>query len=83
MDLKTKNNKNMELIKLTSVAGTEALYVNPNHIGHIYQILETREENRVIQARTRVGLTTHKGGFLVKETPEQIIKLITNNLTIQ
>ena len=72
----------MKLIKLTSV-GTEVLYVNPNHIGHIYPILETREENRVIQERTRVGLTTHKGGFLVKETPEQIIELITNNLTIK
>ena len=73
----------MELIKLTSTTGTEELYVNPNHIGHIYRILETREEDRVIKERTRVGLTTHKGGFLVQETPEQIIKLITNNLTIK
>ena len=65
------------LIKLTFANRKEYLYVNPNQIGHCYRVPEKTEHARTIAEHTRLGITTHNnGGFEVKETPEQIIKLI-------
>lgn len=68
----------MKFIKLTSLKGKKAIYVNPVHIGHMYRNEETILYGRVDEEEhTRVGVITHNnGGLLVVETPEQIIKLI-------
>jgi hypothetical protein len=70
----------MKLIKLTTFfrGVEEAVYVNPNHIGHFYNVPEIIEYGRVEKRQhTRVGVTTHNnGGFEVLESVEQIIKLI-------
>lgn len=67
----------MKLIKLTFANRREFLYVNPDHIGHCYRVPEETEYSKVIAEHTRLGVTTHNnGGFVVKETPEQIITLI-------
>ena len=56
----------MKFIKLTSSTGNE-IVVNVACIGHMYKDND----------HTRVGVTTHNnGGFTVKETIEEILKLI-------
>jgi hypothetical protein len=67
----------MKLIKLTTFHRDveEPLYVNPLHIGHMYNVPETKNPKK--RQHTRVGVTTHNnGGFEVMETLEQINKLI-------
>lgn len=69
----------MKLIKLTTFYRNveEPLYVNPLHIGHMYNVPESIENYRTKRQHTRVGVTTHNnGGFEVIETLEQINKLI-------
>ena len=69
----------MKLIKLTTfyLNVEEELYVNPMHIGHMYNVPEKIENYRIKRQHTRIGITTHNnGGFEVLETLEQIIKLI-------
>jgi hypothetical protein len=69
----------MKLIKLTTfyLNKKEELYVNPMHIGHMYNVPEEIKNNRVIPQHTRVGVTTHNnGGFEVLESTEEIIRLI-------
>ena len=71
----------MKLIKLTTFYDglEEPLYVNPNHIGHMYLVPAESVSNglRRREEHTKIGITTHNnGGFKVLETPEQIIKLI-------
>jgi hypothetical protein len=67
----------MRLIKLTSINGG-FIYVNIEHIGHMYQESEKKEYGRVKdEAHTKIGVTTHNnGGFKVAEDIEQILKLI-------
>ena len=69
----------MKLIKLTLANGVEDVYINPDHIGHCYRVPEEIENyTKTIAEHTAVGVTTHNnGGFKIKQTPEQIIKLIT------
>ena len=69
----------MKFIKLTNLAGNP-IYVNPEHIGHMYVISETSEYGKIKKEKhTRLGVTTHNnGGFEVKETPEEIIKKINS-----
>jgi hypothetical protein len=67
------------LIKLTlgKHEPSGIVYINPDHIGHCYRVPEKTEYSKVIAEHTRLGVTTHNnGGFVVRETPEQIIKLI-------
>lgn len=65
------------LVKLTFANRKEFVYINPDHIGHCYRVPEETERSRTIVEHTMVGVTTHNnGGFAVKETPEQIKKLI-------
>ena len=70
----------MKFIKVTSLKDKKAIYINPVHIGHMYRSAEARSYGRVDQEEhTRVGVITHNnGGLLVVETPEQIMKLISN-----
>ena len=82
----TKGN-NMKLIKLTlmnpnhysSINEAGDIYINPDNIGHCYRVPEKTENYpKTIAEHTVVGVTTHNnGGFKIKQTPEQIIKLIT------
>jgi hypothetical protein len=67
----------MKLIKLTSLQDGKNIYVNPELIGHIYEVEETKEYNVIRTPKhTVIGVTTHNnGGFKVKETPEQIFKM--------
>ena len=68
----------MKIIKLTSLNDNTSIYVNIQHIGHFYRNADKMNYGRVEKpAHTRLGITTHNnGGFEVKETPEQIIKLM-------
>lgn len=72
----------MKLITLTNRHG-DKIYINIEQIGHFYQEIESgnwggEERGRKI---TIVGAVTHNnGGFKVLETPEEIMKLIKENL---
>lgn len=74
----------MKLIALTSIHDHKTIWINPEHIGHLYAKEAKMEYGRIqSQACTRVGVTTHNnGGFEVKETPEEIIALISKSATI-
>lgn len=68
----------MKIIKLTSINDeAESIYVNVDHIGHMYEVKETVEWGKVVKkAYTKVGVDTHRnGGFEVKETVECIVKV--------
>jgi hypothetical protein len=66
----------MKLIKLTSINNTGDIYVNVEHIGHMYEVKEKISYGRVeVEAHTVVGVVTHNnGGFRVKETVKLIVK---------
>ena len=65
----------MKLIKLTSLNGTGNVYVNADHIGHIYQVKETYG-SKAKPKHTRIGVLTHNnGGFEVTETVDTILKM--------
>jgi hypothetical protein len=68
----------MKMIKLTSLKDSKPVFINPNFIGHLYRVPEKRSYGSVDELEhTTVGVTTHNnGGFRVKETIEQILKLI-------
>jgi|688.fasta_scaffold2673410_2 hypothetical protein len=66
----------MKLIELTLKNNTP-VWINPEHIGHLYVEESYVEPNKTIPVSTRIGITTHNnGGLTVKQTPEQIITLI-------
>jgi hypothetical protein len=56
----------MIFIKLTNLSG-DPIYVNPQHIGHMYPIREKSEYGKITKpAHTRLGVVTHNnGGFEV------------------
>lgn len=69
----------MKLIKLTTkyLGVKEDLYLNPSHIGHIYDVPEKMEYNRLKERHTRIGCLTHNnGGFEVLETVEEVVNMI-------
>ena len=68
----------MNFIKLTLATDNSTIFVNPDHIGHFYSETETAPFGTISnKTATRVSTITHNnGGFQVKETPAQIIKLI-------
>lgn len=70
--------KIIKLTSLTSLNGSNTIYINTECIGHFYEIGEKISYGSVDKPKhTRVGVTTHNnGGFEVKESTEQIIKLI-------
>jgi hypothetical protein len=71
-------NKNMKVIKLTSVSDKSPIYINPEMIGHLYEVKEKIDYGSVTKsAHTRLGVVTHNnGGFEVIETVDEIMKLI-------
>ena len=69
----------MKLIKLTSANNTGDIYINVEHIGHMYEVKEkVLYDGRVEkEAYTKIGTLTHNnGGFEVKETVTQIVNII-------
>ena len=59
----------MKTIKLTNANDGGEIYINVEQIGHYY-------DNK-IRKNTTVGVTTHNnGGFSVKETADEIHKMI-------
>lgn len=57
----------MKFIKLTSKKMNKPVYININRIGDFYEY----------DGGTSVGVTTHNnGGFEVKESVEEVLKLI-------
>ena len=66
----------MKLIKLTSANNTGSIYVNVEHIGHMYEVKDKVEYGKVtVERHTVVGVVTHNnGGFRVKETVKDIVK---------
>ena len=69
----------MKIIKVTSFKEQSPIYVNVEQIGHFYRIPEEVEYGYVkTEEHTRLGVTTHNnGGFAIAETPEKLIKLIS------
>ena len=67
----------MKIIKLTS-PDKSLIYINVEHIGHFYEVAAKIEYGRVEKEKyTKVGVRTHNnGGFRIKETVEQVLKLI-------
>lgn len=57
----------MKFIKVISRNTNEYTYININHIGHVYSY----------KGVTTIGVTTHNnGGFEVRETVDEVLKLI-------
>ena len=67
----------MKFIKVTDLNG-DPIFINPQHIGHMYEVKEKIDYGSVTKPRhTRMGVVTHNnGGFEVKETPQEIMKKI-------
>jgi hypothetical protein len=73
----TKKIKVMKLIKVTSLSTGKPIYINIEHIGHLYRSISSKTEH------TRIGVTNHNnGGFEVVESTEQIFKLIEKTKSI-
>jgi hypothetical protein len=55
----------------------DEIYINIDHIGHVYWVPQKIEYGRIEdEAHTVIGVTTHNnGGLRVKETPKQIFEL--------
>ena len=72
----------MKMIKLTSNSDGESIYINVEHIGHMYEVKDKMVYNSVEKkAHTKIGVVTHNnGGFEVKETVKQIVKIITSRM---
>lgn len=68
----------MRFIKLTSFSTKTPIYVNVDHIGHVFSV-EARYEGASLMkdVYTRVGVTTHNnGGLSVIESAEQVMELM-------
>jgi hypothetical protein len=71
----------MKLIKLTSINNTGSIYVNVECIGHMCEVKDKVEYGGkvTVEKHTVVGVVTHNnGGFRVKETVKDIMKIIEN-----
>ena len=67
-----------KFIQVTSLSNGGKILVNVRHIGHFYETEEKIEYGKVTKPKhTRFGVTTHNnGGFEVKETVDEILKMI-------
>lgn len=67
-----------KFIQVTSLSDGGKILVNVRHIGHFWESSEKIEYGRVEKPKhTRLGVTTHNnGGFEVKETVDEILKMI-------
>jgi hypothetical protein len=72
----------MWMIKVTPLKGNTPIYINVDMIGHFYEVEETRSYGTGTVDKpkhTKIGVTTHNnGGFEVKETANELAKLIIN-----
>ena len=70
----------MKVIKLTS-RDRSLIYINVEHIGHLYEVEDKKEYGRITEEKhTVVGVTTHNnGGFRVIESIEKILRMINDN----
>jgi ribosomal protein S19 len=68
----------MKFIKLTNLKDSKPVFINPDFIGHMFEVDEGSTYGSIDTPKhTRVGVTTHNnGGFQVLETVYEIIKLI-------
>ena len=68
----------MKLIKVTSAADNQAIYINVTQIGHMYEVQAKYNYGRLEEDKhTRMGVTTHNnGGLKVKESMKQILKMM-------
>jgi len=73
----------MKVIKVTSLSTHSPIYINIDMIGDFYEIPETKNSSSVSKPKhTRIGVVTHNnGGFNVKESIEEILKLIKDQNT--
>jgi hypothetical protein len=70
----------MKIIEVTSAMNDGKIYVNIEHIGHIY---ENQNNHNNEFSSTTLGVTTHNnGGFKIKETAKQVLTLIKSNQAI-
>jgi hypothetical protein len=67
-------------IKVTSLSNKESIYVNVEELGHFYRVPEKMNFGSVEEVEhTRMGVTTHNnGGFMIVETPKEVLELIKN-----
>ena len=72
----------MKMIKLTSNSDGESIYINVEHIGHMYEVKDKMVYNNIEKkAHTKIGVVTHNnGGFEVTETVKQIVNIITSRM---
>jgi len=69
----------MKFIKLTSIHRNNPIRINIDMIGDYAEYTETHYNKT--ETWTNVGVVTHNnGGFKVKETPEEIDKLIEEKI---
>ena len=68
----------MKMIKVTSNIDGGSIYINVEHIGHIYEVKDKMVYNSIEKkAHTKIGTVTHNnGGFEVKETVKQILEAL-------
>ena len=69
----------MKFIKLTSSIDNKPVFINPETIGHMYEVAEKMQYGRIEQkgAHTVVGTTCHNnGGFKIVESIDKILKMI-------
>jgi hypothetical protein len=67
-----------KFIQVTSLSNGGKILVNVRQIGHFYESPEKIEYGKVQKPKhTKLGVTTHNnGGFEVKETVDEILKMI-------
>jgi len=67
-----------KFIQLTSLSMKGKILVNVKHIGHFCEMEEEIEYGKVTKPKhTMLGVTTHNnGGFAVKESVDEILKMI-------
>ena len=70
------------MIKVTSSIDGGSIYINVEHIGHMYEVKDKMVYNSIEKkAHTKIGVVTHNnGGFEVKETVKQIVNIITSKM---
>jgi hypothetical protein len=69
----------MKFIKLTSIYHNNPIRINIKMIGHYVSYTETHH-NKTETSTTVAVLTHNNGGLQVKETPEEIDKLIEEKI---
>ena len=72
----------MKMIKVTSISDGGSIYINVEHIGHMYEVKDKMVYNSIEKkAHTKIGVVTHNnGGFEVKETVKQIVNIIASRV---